>query len=1033
MIKTELRQGQTLESGFQILAVKELGEFEACGIWARHIKSGTEVFHVHNNDSENLFSFAFATPPKDSTGAAHILEHSVLCGSENYPLKDAFLVLAQGSLQTFLNAWTFPDKTVYPASSVNEQDYFNLMSVYGDAVFRPTLSEWTFMQEGHRLSFADGVSTGVTDSNSVSPKQLEITGVVYNEMKGAYSALDAYTGLWSVKAVLPNTPYDFESGGDPEHIPNLTWDGLKQFHRDYYSPANCRIFLAGNITTEKQLDFLNDNFLSALDAGNKCDAISLTPRWEKPKSYNVPCPAGADQKPTVLVSWLCGDSSDMDESLNLAALTEVLMGHDGSPLTRALIESGLGEDLSPASGLEGELRETSLCVGLRGLAVENSTDENSVAEAAEKVQALILQTLERLAEDGIPKEEIEAALLGMEFSHREIRRSGGPFSLVWMRRSLRAWLHGGTPWDSLLFTPALDSLKRRIAGEDRYFENLIRRYLLDNPHRALIIIKPTEGFQEEKEAALHSRLLEIDSSLGEEERQVIAEKNEELKVQQEKENSPEALASIPHLSRSDLKAEIETVKREYDDASGVPALVNPIFTNGISYVNLAFPADVFPPEDYPWFPFFAKAIVSAGLPGMDYGEVSTFMARTVGGLNTMLQTGSPVPDSARIPASPESPLFSAGGALGDVVGRDWIIFRLKMLDEKIAASLDLSHKLITSADFSDLKRLRDLALEMKNDLDSNMAPAGHMYASSRCSRLFSRSRCVEDLWSGIDQILFAHKLVTLDASEICDKLKALQSRLLGAGLLLNVAGGAHAEVLKEAGKRFGGFGAPAPRNPQASKIERFTALSAFGAAAGKGEVFASPSLQVGFAAATLKAAPFASPQQAADLVVSHQLSTGALWENIRMKGGAYGAFATPDSLEGIFSLATYRDPNPLRSLEAFSSILKEAAEGKPSLDDAAAEAALTKVVIGTYARETSPRSPAGKSLADFLRFLYGIDDSHRLRRLKNLVAVNEAEVSAVFKRLAEDADNANAVIIAGKAEAEKAAALLGMELRQLPV
>ena len=1005
---TELKKGQILKSGFEILEVKDLGEIEAKGIWARHQKSNAEVFHVFNDDSENLFSFAFATPSKDSTGAAHILEHSVLCGSQNYPLKDAFLVLAQGSLQTFLNAWTFPDKTAYPAASVNEQDYFNLMSVYGDAVFRPLLSEWTFMQEGHRLSFdeVDG--------------RLQLTGVVYNEMKGAYSALDAYAGLWSVKAVMPGTPYDFESGGDPECIPNLTWEGLKSFHRDSYSPANCRIFLAGNIPTEKQLAFLDKNFFSTLTPGTRDAPIPLTARWTCPKDFKIPCPAGGEQKPTVMVSWLCGDSTDMDESVSLAALTEILMGHDGSPLVRALIESGLGEDLSPVSGLEGELRETSFCAGIRGL-LENTES------AAKKIESLILETLAQLAQDGTPKEEIEAALLGMEFSHREIKRSGGPFSLVWMRRSLRSWLHGGNPWDSLLFAPAFAELKRRIAQDDRYFEKMIRRYFLDNPHRAFIIIEPTEGFQEEKEAALARRLKETEASLGDTERAAIQKKNEELAFFQDKEDSPETLASIPHLSRKDLKAEVEIIKRENADASGVPLLVNPIFTNGISYVNLAFPADVFAPDDYTWLPFFSRCSVAVGLPGMDYGEVSTLMARTTGGFHTMLHTGSSAPGAARTQALPTGTL--------DITGRDWIIFRLKALDEKIVPSLDLALNMITNADFSDLKRIRDLTLEMKNDLDSNLAPAGHIYTSSRSSRLFSRARCVEELWNGLDQILFAHKLIGMDVSQVSEKLKAIQSRLQKAGLLVNLVGGASAELEREIGKRFGSFGPPRPRNPASTDKKSFLGLSEISGAAGKGEVFASPSLQVGFAAISLNAAPYASTLASAELVMAHQLSTGALWESIRMKGGAYGAFAQPDSLEGPFSLATYRDPNPLRSLEAFSSIITEAAAQGEKAGDASGAESLDKAVIGAYAKETRPRTPAEKGMADFFRFLYGIEDRHRAQRLKSLIDVSEDQINAVFKRLASETGmgKGSPVIIAGTAEAEKAAAKLGVELRELPV
>jgi Zn-dependent M16 (insulinase) family peptidase len=1031
---TELKKGEILESGFEILDVRDLPEFEAKGIWARHQKSEAEVFHVLNNDSENLFTFAFATPPKDSTGVSHILEHSVLCGSASYPLKDAFLVLAQGSLSTFLNAWTLPDKTIYPASSVNEQDYFNLMAVYGDAVFRPLLSEWTFMQEAHHL-FLDPQG------------KLKINGVVYNEMKGAYSSLDAYAELWSVKSVLSGTPYDFESGGDPECIPNLTWDDLKAFHRAWYSPANCRVFLAGNIPTEKQLAFLNEKIFSVLPPGNRNTEIPRAVRWENPRSYNIPCPAGAEQKPTVLLSWLCGDSADINETLALAALFEVLLGHDGSPLTRTLIDSGLGEDLSPVSSLMWELRETVFCVGILGLntptgedaSKEDAFEKGALEKAGKKVEALIFGELERLEQEGIPKEEIEAALLGMEFSHREIRRSGGPFSMVWMRRSLTAWLYGGKPWDNLLFAPPFAELKRRIGEDPRYFEKMIRRYLLDNTHRAFVSIVPEEDFLEKKETALGKRLEEIEASLGDTGKKAVAEKEAELVLVQEKEDSPEALASIPHLSRNDLSPEIEIVKREYADASGAPALVHPIFTNGITYIDLAFPLDIFAPADYPWFPFFSRAAVSMGLPGMDYGEVSTLKARIFGGFHAILHSRSGAPGSAKTASLPAGTL--------DIVGRDWIIFRLKTLDEKIASSLDLALRLITETDFSDLRRLRDLVLEMKNDLDSNLAPAGHLFAKGFSSRIFSRSLIVDEIWSGLDQILFAHKLAELDVSEISEKLKTIQASLAGAGLLVNITGNTKGEAERETGKRFGSFGPPLPRKSATQDPENFYALSELRHAPGessiKAQVFSSPSLQVGFAAMSLRAVPYGSPLEAAELVLSHQLSTGALWEEIRMKGGAYGAFAGCDHLEGIFSFSSYRDPNPLRSLEAFNSIINNTS--RDSEDESARKDSVDKAVIGVYAHETHPLTPAEKGQVDFRRFLNGIENSHRSRRRKDIIAVTVEQVDAAMKRLANEICAANEVsatnetgntypvIIAGKADAEKAAAHLGVKVWNLPV
>jgi Zn-dependent M16 (insulinase) family peptidase len=449
-------------------------------------------------------------------------------------------------------------------------------------------------------------------------------------------------------------------------------------------------------------------------------------------------------------------------------------------------------------------------------------------------------------------------------------------------------------------------------------------------------------------------------------------------------------------------------------------LVHPIFTNGITYIDLAFPLDVFSPEDYPWFPFFSRTVVSMGLPGMDYGEVSSLMARTTGGFIATLHSGSLTPGSARTAAFPTGTL--------DAVGRDWIVFRLKALDEKTAPSLDLALRLITEADFSDLKRLKDLALEMKNDLDSGLSPSGHLHAAGLSARLFSRARVLEELWNGLDQIAFAHKLAKLDVAEISAKLKALQTKLAGAGMLVNLTG--NADAGKEIGKYFGSFGVPRPRNPASGEIANFLALSEFKPLSGKAEVFASPSLQVGFAAISLRAVPYGSPLQAAELVLSHQLSTGALWEEIRMKGGAYGAFTQPDHIEGNFSFSTYRDPNPLRSLEAFSSIIAEAPRRS---DNQYRKDSLEKAVIGTSSRETRPRSPAEKGLADFLRFLCGIEDWHRSRRIKGIIAVSEEQIRAAKENLADQTGHTNPVIIAGKTEAEKAAARLGVEVRTLPV
>jgi Zn-dependent M16 (insulinase) family peptidase len=449
--------------------------------------------------------------------------------------------------------------------------------------------------------------------------------------------------------------------------------------------------------------------------------------------------------------------------------------------------------------------------------------------------------------------------------------------------------------------------------------------------------------------------------------------------------------------------------------------MHPLFTNGISYVDLAFPVDTFDPSDYIWLPFFSRTVSAMGLPGMKYGEVSTLMAKTAGGFYAMLHSASKTPSSASAAALPTGIL--------DIVGRDWIVFRLKALDEKLEASLNLAFDLITKADYSDLSRLNDLVLEVRNDFVSSLGPSGHHYASSRSSRSFSRSRTIDDIWSGLDQILFAYELTNVDISEISAKLKSIQEKISSAGLLVNLASGSPAKAEKEIGWRFGLFGSPKARNPRAMDTENFSKTPTGGG--GRGEVFASSSLQIGFASISHKAAPYGSAAQAAELVFAHQLSTGALWENIRMKGGAYGAFAHPDHLEGSFGFSTYRDPNPLRSLDAFSAIIEEEAAINEGL--AGSNSSIDKAVIGTYAKEIRPRTPSDKSITDFFRFLYGIEEEHRMRRLRAIIEVSPAEIAAVCRGLAGEKGPLYPVIIAGKSEAEKAALKLGVPVKELPM
>jgi Zn-dependent M16 (insulinase) family peptidase len=981
-----------MTSNFTILESVDLKEKNAKGVWAKH-KSGLEVFHVLNNDEENLFAFAFATAPEDSTGVSHIIEHSVLCGSEKYPLRDAFLALANGSLNTFLNAWTFPDKTVYPAASTNTRDYFNLMSVYADAVFRPLLSEWTFMQEGWRQEFKDA--------------KLAFTGVVYNEMKGAYSSMDAYVDFWAIKAVMGGTPYIHESGGDPEYIPDLTYEAFKEFHRKRYTPANCRVFLAGNIPTETQLDFL-DETLSGLSDGEPAPSVPLAEPMTQPVTVHIPCPAGTDEKPSAVVSWLCSDGMDIEETMAIVSLAEILMGHDGSPLSKRLVESGLGEDMSPASGFADYLRQTVFITGLRGIKVP-----------AKEVESLIFDELRRLVRDGIPREDIESALFILEFSQRELKRPGGPIALAWMQRALNGWLHGAKPWETMLFAPYFEKIKANLVRNSRFFEKKIEKYLLNNQHRALIFVEPQRDFLKKKEAELTQRLSAREAALSRKEIQAISKKSAELvKVQAEKE--PDL---VPHLTRADLSSEVVKTPRELFDADGVPVVAHDIFTNGISYISMAFPIDTFAPEDYPWFSLFSRSVTGVGLPDMDYAEVSGLLARTVGDLTPLARTASLV-------SGAEKAIVTPSGVF-ELRGRDWMVFLLKALDERVAESLDLAKSIITQADFSDMRRLNDIVLGFKNDAIAALAPEGHYYAMCHASRLATKSAALDEIWNGLSQLQFINDISKMDVAEISRKLTSIRDKIVDSGLVVNVtcAGDALPSCLRLIGQKCASFGPP--KSAVSCDSAPFFALAggSFGAGAGKRgkvEVFASPSLQVGFAGKALKSPPYGSRAEVVGQVLAHHFSTGELWEKIRMKGGAYGAFANINALEHLFTLGSYRDPAPAYSLSVFSDALKKA--GRHKID----KGSLEKAVIGTYSKLTHPNTPSRKGFIDFERLLCGITDEQRAHNRRNLLDISAEDLCSVAKSLAADEGGA-ACIITGSADAEKIAVKLGVEVRTLPI
>ena len=452
--------------GFRVKSVQTLSEYDAVSVRLLHIDTMMDVLHIIADDPENLFAFIFRTPPKDDTGVAHIVEHAVLAGSQRFPVKEPFVHLLKGSMNTFLNAFTFPDKTAYPASSLVEKDFYNLMSVYGDAVFHPLMRKETFFQEAYHYEFVDPGDT---------KKGLRLVGVVYNEMKGAYADHDSIVGRISYQSLFPNTVYGLDSGGDPTSIPDLAYENFLDFQRQYYHPSNCRMFLYGNIPTEKHLRFLQNQYLHTFSQANVQSEIEEQMRWNAPKTVKKSFPIQKEDqiehKTSVVLNWLTVSISEHLQVHTLQILSEILIGNAGSPLRKALVESGLGEDISPASGLETELKEVVFSIGLRGTEVDH----------VGAIEELVLRTLTKLRKDGIDEKTLQAAIHKVEFRNREITGGGAPYGLRVMRRAIRGWLHGLAPEDTLRTVNWMDQLKEICSNDSKYLPNCIQKFFPKSP------------------------------------------------------------------------------------------------------------------------------------------------------------------------------------------------------------------------------------------------------------------------------------------------------------------------------------------------------------------------------------------------------------------------------------------------------------------------------------------------------------------------------------------------------------------------
>jgi presequence protease len=968
---------------FDVISVFEVPDYHSTAIHLRHRVTGLEVFHMLNDEQENLFSFTFRTPCPDSSGIPHILEHSVLCGSERYPVKDPFIRLANQSVKTYLNAMTYPDRTIFPASSTVRADYFNLMSVYGDAVFFPLLNQEIFFQEAHRLELDD-------------EGKPSIQGVVYNEMKGNYSSFESVAADEAVRSLFSGCVYEKDSGGDPLEIPSLTHEQLVAFHAEYYQPGNCFVFLYGNIPTTVQLDFLQDQFLDRLEikyppvlSGTEAAAQSVascltlvTPDpVSGPVVVHADGPTGDETESgnTVLVSWRLGRAPDAARALEYLVLAGILVNHDGSPLQQALLESGLGEDIAPQTMLDGSLFETLFTVGLRGVKPEN----------CEKVQTLILDTLHDIVETGINEDDITAILMSLEFNQREIRRSRGPYALSLMNGPIYGWQYGWGPENGLRLRSTLDVIRHHILTDAGYLQNLIKTLLIDNPARSLVIVTPSPSYTINRENSEKKLIESFVSKVPHDD--VLAQLNRLHCFQKKDENGD----CIPHLSPADflssgnlltehIATDILTVPG--CDGSMIPFFTNKEYTNGIVYFDIGFPVDILTPAQYELLPLLSETVTECGWGDASWDVAARRKALLTGGFSASLIASE----------TPETALSQNFVRQHPWCGREWLIFRISMLEENSAAAVDLLADCIAGTRFHDLRRLHDIVQEYRNDLDASVIPSGNDYVLMRVSRRQSRAKAIDEIWNGLSSLFTVHRLSGVDTAQLAHDFTGLFDSIRNAGCFIHLTADDTGiskihEVLPALIKK---ISLHAPKQALNTPLSDFIALTELPGSSNSSddtEYFSVPA-QIGFAAECCTSSPFGSREAAAEEVCAHWLSNTLLWERLRTIGGAYSAHFSIDSIacSGVFS--SYRDPTPLLSADVFESAVRESALKSITSPEC------VRSVIGTYSSNIQPRSPYARGATGLLRTLYAIQDDDREQKVRRILSITPEDMHQALVR-----------------------------------
>ncbi len=933
-------------AAYELLAQSRIKELDSESFLLEHKKSGAKLFLLSNSDNNKVFSIAFRTPPSDSTGVPHIMEHSVLCGSEKFPVKDPFVELVKGSLNTFLNAITYPDKTIYPVASTNDKDFQNLMDVYMDAVLHPNIyrEEKIFKQEGWHYE--------LEDENA----PLRYNGVVYNEMKGAFSSPESVLDRWTQNALFPDNCYGCESGGDPACIPDLTYEQFLHFHQTYYHPANSYIYLYGDMDMEERLNWLDEAYLSKYDRNDPQAQVDSEIRRQKPfgepKQEEITYPITdeeSEEKASYLsISTVVGDRLDPVLFTAFEILEYALIDAPGAALKQALLDAGIGGDI--LGGFADGILQPYFTV----------TAKNADADQKGEFLAVVKGTLRKLAEEGLDRKCLLAGINHYEFLDREADYGWAPKGLMYGLHAMESWLYGEDPLMLLRYEDTFAFLKK--AADEGYFEQLIRDWLLDNPFEVTVVVKPEKNKTAKEDAKVAEKLAAYKASLSAEEIKRLVEQTKELKAYQDAPSPKEDLEKIPMLRREDISSKAEENYWKESVTHGVMTVCHEYFTSGICYVKALFNTDRVPMEDLPYVGLLKFLMGYVDTEHYSYSDLSSEIYLQTGGIGFRTSTYAD---------------FDRPGTFTGVFAAN-----MKTLYEKLPDGFGLLAEILTGSKFTDEKRLGDVLKEIRSRSRMKLEGGSHQAAISRAMSYFSAASRFNDMTGGIGFYQFLEDTVKAyekDPKALIARLESVAAELFTVdNMLLSVT--ADEEGLKLL--------------PDAMKV----LVDALPAGSGRTYPFEfekknlnegfKTSAQVNYVARCGNFREKGYDYTGALQILRPILNYDYLWINLRVKGGAYGCMSGfGRSGDGYF--ASYRDPNMKETNEVYDNVV-----GYLENFDAD-ERDMTKYVIGTISEMDSPLTPSAKGDRGLSAYLSHVSNEMLAKERAQILSAQPEDIRAL--------------------------------------